>query len=1103
MATLVLGAVGAGIGGAIGGTFLGMSATAIGWQVGSTIGSLIGGSGSKQRIEGPRLGDLRVQASTYGQSIPRIYGSYRIAGNMIWSKPIKETVHKTKIKSGGKGMGKQKASQITYTYSQSFAIAICEGPIISIRKIWANGELVYNVGADASPSTLAASHKFAQNFTFYNGTEDQMPNSIIQADVGVDNTPAYRGVAYIVFDDLQLEKYGNRTPNLEFEVVTIADVPIWTRYDDGFEMPISGIDTLTYDGERFVGLKRVFQILPEPPFFILQTYLLTSPDGTEWEYEPVLGDLSDSVLSMTTIEQVNNGRLLTSGAGASIYRSDDAGESWIETYTDDAPDYLLHISGDLVVGLISGATPDNRFLYSIDNGLNWTVASFDFTGAAMSSLTGGPAIATDGSTIIAVGVSGAIPYVARSTDGMTWTEAILDNLQTEPYDYFITYGDGVWIIGNTFGDIYRSTDSTTWTKVTTLPFPFYTTIAFGNTMFLIAAMAGYSYMSGDSGLTWTAIQIEGGLRNLQLKYGNEHFIATFPTYTTAEEPYDEVAGAVWMLPAMLGKEILLKDIVEAECAIVGIEGSEIDASELLDKVTGFAITNRATVRSGIEPLSAAYAFDGVEVDAVLKFVKRGGGLAAIIPEDELAAHEWGSQQPDIAVLERTQDVELPDEITVNYADADAAYQIGSQYSRRLIGSSRVQNSISMPLAVTAHKAKNIADVLMYAAWQGRTQFSFSTSVKYSYLVPTDVVAIVKSGIIYTVRIVGKDEQGTQITFTAVGEDLQVYNQDAPAPRMPAPVSDVPIIKETLLYLLDIPLLLDFDTVPNFYSAVISEPGPGDWNGAQLFQSFDDVTYESFGLAHDIEATIGEAVDVLGDFTENTFDEANTVTVTLLGGALFSTSEFLVLNGDNAALLGDEIIQFKTATLVSGTTYVLSGLLRGRRGTEWACSTHQAGERFVLLEEETVLPQNFNISNINSSRYFKAITVGNMVDDDPNSEYFTWRANCLRPYSPVNLGGGRADDDLTITWVRRTRVSGEWHDYSDVPLGEETELYEVEIWNSTYTTLYRTFTGLTTPEVTYTAAEQIEDFGSAQSTVYVRIFQVSSVVGRGYALEGNI
>ena len=164
-----------------------------------------------------------------------------------------------------------------------------------------------------------------------------------------------------------------------------------------------------------------------------------------------------------------------------------------------------------------------------------------------------------------------------------------------------------------------------------------------------------------------------------------------------------------------------------------------------------------------------------------------------------------------SVLERTQDVELPDEITVNYADADAAYQIGSQYSRRLIGSSRVQNSISMPLAVTAHKGKEHCRCFDVCSMAGRTQFSFSTSVKYSYLVPTDVVAIVKSGIVYTVRIIGKDEQGNADTFTAVGEDLQVYNQDAPAPSMPAPVSDVPIIKETLLYLLDIPLLLDFDT----------------------------------------------------------------------------------------------------------------------------------------------------------------------------------------------------------------------------------------------------------------------------------------------------
>lgn len=1115
MATLALGAIGAGIGYTAFGTatFLGMSATGIGWMVGSTIGGMLGGN-SRQRIEGPRLGDLKVQSSAYGNTIPRIYGSYRIAGNMIWSKPIRETVHKKKSKSGGKGGGSQKVTQITYTYSQSFAIAICDcedgREIVSIRKIWANGELIYNVGSDASSQTLAASYKFGEQLSIYTGSDDQTPNSLIQADIGVDNTPAYRGTAYIVFDDLQLEKYGNRTPNLEFEVVTAADVPIWVKHDAGFVMPFSGIDCLTYDGSRFVGLKRIFAVLPDPPFSLLATYLATSADGTAWDFEETTGSLSGSFIGMSSIRQVNSGRLIAAATGGGIHYSDDAGDSWQSVYTDvsgaAAPDTLCYFGGDVVVGVVPGRSQDNRFIHSADNGITWVFSGFNFTGACASGGFGGPSIATDGNLIIAVGTASGdiVPYLAKSNDGMAWSEQILDAAQDAVGNYFIAYGDGVWIIGNSLGEIYRSIDGDNWVKLgVTLPSPAYSTIAFGNGIFLISALAGYSYTSSDLGLTWDAVTIEGDLRNAQLTYGDEHFIATFPAYYIGEETPIEVAGAIWRLAARQGKSITLRDIVESECSIVGVTGADIDASELTDPVTGYAITNRASVRSGIEPLAAAYAFDGVEVDAVLKFVKRGKPVSAIIPEDDLAAHEWGSEQPDTALLERTQDVELPDEITVNYADENAAYQIGAQYSRRLIGSSKTQNTIQMPLACTAHKAKNIADVLMYVAWQGRTQFTFSTTVKYAYLVPTDIVAIIKSGIMYTVRITDKNEQGSLINFSAVGEDLQVYDQNAPAPSMPLPIDEVAINKRTYLYLLDIPQLLDFDTVPNFYSAVISHPGPGNWDGAQIFQSFDNVTYETFGEGHDIEAVIGAAVDVLGDFSSNVFDEANTVTVTLIGGQLFNANEFAVLNGENAAVLGNEIIQFKTATLISGTTYVLSGLLRGRRGTEWACSTHEVGERFVLLEEETVLAQNFNIANINSSRYFKAITAWNLVDDEPDSELFTWRANCLRPYSPVNLGGGRAGDDLTITWTRRTRVSGEWHDYSDVPLGEESEEYEVEIWNSTYTVLHRTFTGLTTPEAIYTAAEQIEDFGSAQSTVYVRIFQISSVVGRGYALEGNI
>ena len=64
--------------------------------------------GGKTRInqEGSRLTDLMVQFSTYGKAIPIIYGNSRIAGNVIWSRPIQEHVTtSTQSSGGGKGGG--------------------------------------------------------------------------------------------------------------------------------------------------------------------------------------------------------------------------------------------------------------------------------------------------------------------------------------------------------------------------------------------------------------------------------------------------------------------------------------------------------------------------------------------------------------------------------------------------------------------------------------------------------------------------------------------------------------------------------------------------------------------------------------------------------------------------------------------------------------------------------------------------------------------------------------------------------------------------------------------------------------------------------------
>ncbi len=144
MATLVLGVAGAAIGGSIGGAILGVSAATIGGFIGSSIGSvvdswIISSLAPTQRIEGARLDTLRITSSTEGAVIPRLYGRMRMGGNIIWATDFREET-RTTTQGGGKGGGGGKVRTTEYLYYASFAVALCEGPITGIGRIWADGK---------------------------------------------------------------------------------------------------------------------------------------------------------------------------------------------------------------------------------------------------------------------------------------------------------------------------------------------------------------------------------------------------------------------------------------------------------------------------------------------------------------------------------------------------------------------------------------------------------------------------------------------------------------------------------------------------------------------------------------------------------------------------------------------------------------------------------------------------------------------------------------------------------------------------------------------------------------------------------------------------
>lgn len=190
MATLVFSTVGTMLGGPVGG--------AIGSFLGQSIDQQLLGQGPRH---GPRIGDLSVQSSSYGTAIPKVFGTMRVAGSVIWSTDLVEQ-SETEIAKG-------EGDRVNYSYAVSFAVALSARRIINVRRIWADGKLIRDAdGALAVPTT----------FRFHDGSEDQPVDPLIATVEGLNRTPAYRGLALALFEDLQLAEFGNRIPFLTFEV---------------------------------------------------------------------------------------------------------------------------------------------------------------------------------------------------------------------------------------------------------------------------------------------------------------------------------------------------------------------------------------------------------------------------------------------------------------------------------------------------------------------------------------------------------------------------------------------------------------------------------------------------------------------------------------------------------------------------------------------------------------------------------------------------------------------------------------------------------------------------------------------------------------------
>ena len=218
MATLVLAGLGSVVGGPIG--------QAIGALVGNQIDHAIFGPGPN---EGPRLKELAITTSNYGQPLPRQFGRMRIGGSVIWATDIQEN-------SANEGGGKGQPSTTTYSYSASFAVALSSTPLSRIGRIWADGNLLRGANEDL---------KVEGALRVYLGEGNGPVDPLIAADKGA-HAPAFRDCAYVVFENLALADFGNRIPALTFEVFARDDDIVSLSQIVPDALQVTGLNSVPY-----------------------------------------------------------------------------------------------------------------------------------------------------------------------------------------------------------------------------------------------------------------------------------------------------------------------------------------------------------------------------------------------------------------------------------------------------------------------------------------------------------------------------------------------------------------------------------------------------------------------------------------------------------------------------------------------------------------------------------------------------------------------------------------------------------------------------------------------------------------------------------------
>jgi hypothetical protein len=571
-------------------------------------------------------------------------------------------------------------------------------------------------------------------------------------------------------------------------------------------------------------------------------------------------------------------------------------------------------------------------------------------------------------------------------------------------------------------------------------------------------------------------------------------------YPAAFDPPPAPAGQIQRDP-------YLYEVIDGLMERAGYASTQYEVSTDLDQtVFGYATSSVTSTRAHLETLRPFGLYEANCSDK-LYIRPRAATPVGTVEWSDLGAVEGAGDASDPFPLRLGNETEMPAQIAVRYRNVAADWNVGTEFSDRLNSSQTSTQVVEMAFGMTPAQAKALADTMLKDVMAGLGRATLRVGGrKYARYEPGDVLETTSpQGRTYRFRILVKKDTIVMQEWDVVLDDASVL--DTPGITYEGYIStENPVrVAPTDWEVMAIRPLRDADASdPGPYVAVApSKTSESDeWPGSVFVRARLPEAFEQVFVSGDV-CTMGTCLTTLGDYSggSGVVQRGNKLRVRV-NRELSSASyyDFFTVRTINAAVVGNEPVRFIRADFVGmdGLFYIydLSGFLRGQLGMESEIPLHGSGERFVLLDSPLRRMVN-ETADIDQAQQVKGVTL-NLLLDSVTDEEFTDDGIALRPLSPVYLREEYDGGDISLSWIRRSRLVSRWTDSGVIsPLGELVESYRVKVFDDPDAAPVRTVV-VTSPEWTYGAADIASDGFATGDPITFTVHQLSDMVGEGDA-----